>query len=99
MQEKRLRSSNENTVVVLGNIILPGFVKDLLVFGPKRRIRDKFKELHFLADIDNLIRNLRVNNVPGEKLFEIESAAKWCSKNIRETSFRYSVGKSANKSA
>ena len=84
MQEKRLRSSNEKIVVVLGNIILPGFVKDLLVFGPKRPIIDKFKELHFLADIDSLVWNLRENNVPVEKLFEIEAAAKWYSKNIRE---------------
>ena len=30
-------------------------------------------------------RNLRKNKLPGEKLFEIERAAKWYSKNIRET--------------
>ena len=84
-QDKPLRSSNEKTVVVLDKINLPGFVRDLLAFGPKRPIRDKFKELHFLVDIDSLIRNLRENNVPGEKLFEIEAAAKWYSKNIRET--------------
>ena len=28
---------------------------------------------------------MRKNNLPGEKLFEIERAAKWYSKNIRET--------------
>ena len=38
-----------------------------------------------MADIGNLIRNLRENNVPGEKMFEIEAAAKLYSKNIRET--------------
>ena len=38
-----------------------------------------------MADIDNLIGNLRENNVPGEKLFEIEAASKWYSKDIRET--------------
>ena len=79
-QDKPLRSSNEKTVVVLDDIILPGFVRDLLAFGPKHPISDKFKELHFLADIDSLIKNLRENNVPGEKLFEIEAAAKWHSK-------------------
>ena len=71
--------------MVLDNIIFPGFVRDLLAFGPKHPIRDKFEELQFLADIDSLIRNLHENNVPGEKLFEIEAAAKWYSKIIRET--------------
>ena len=75
-QDKPKRSSNEKTVVILDNIILPGFVRDLLAFGPKHPIRDKFKELLFWADIDSLIRNLRENNVPGEKLFENEAAAK-----------------------
>ena len=78
-QDKPLRSSNENTVVVL-DIIKPVLVRDLLAFGPKHPKRDKFKELHFLADIDNLIRDLRENNLPGEKLLEIEAAAKWYSK-------------------
>ena len=69
-RDKPLRSSNEKTVVVLDNTILPGFVRDLLILGPKHPIRDKFKELHFLADIDSLLRNLRENNVPGEKTSE-----------------------------
>ena len=84
-QNKPFRASNEKIVTVLDNIILPGFVRNLLAFGPKRPIRDKFKELHFLADIDSLIRNLSENNVPAEKLFEVEASAKWYSKNIRET--------------
>ena len=84
-QDKPLRISNEKTVAVKDVIILPKFVMDWLAFGPKHPIMDKFKELHFLADIDSLIRNLRQNNVPGEYLFEIEAAAEWNSKNIRET--------------
>ena len=83
-QDKPLRPSNEKNVVVLDNIILPGLVRDLLAFGPKHPIKDKFKELHFLADIDSLTKNLRENNVPGEKQFENEAAAKCYSKNIRE---------------
>ena len=43
-QDKPLRASKEKTVAVLDNIFLPGFVRDLLVFGPKHPIRDKFKE-------------------------------------------------------
>ena len=84
-QDKPLRASNEKTVAVLDDMVLPGLVRDLLAFGPKHPIRDKFKESHFLADIDSLIINLRENNVPGRKLFEIEAAAKWYSKNIRES--------------
>ena len=47
-QDKPLRASNEKTVAVLDNIILPGFVKDMLVFCPKHPIRDKFKELQMV---------------------------------------------------
>ena len=71
--------------MVLDNIILPGFVRDLLAFGPKHPIRDKFKDLHFIADIDSLTWTLHETKVQGEKLLEIEAAAKWYSKNIRET--------------
>ena len=90
-QDKPLRSSKEKTVVVLDNIwiynisINSGFVRNLLAFGPKHPIRDKFKELYFLADIESLIKILGENKVPVDKLFEIEAAAKWFSKNIRET--------------
>ena len=84
-QDKPLALSNENTRVFLNNIILPGFAKDLLAYGQKHPIMEEFNELRFLAAIDNLIRNLRENNVPGEKLFETETLAKWFTKNIRET--------------
>ena len=65
------------------------FVRDLLAFGPKHPIRDKFKELHLSAAIENLIRNLRENNVTAEKLFEIEMY----SKNIREIPLERSLAK------
>ena len=48
-------------------------------------MRDKFNELHFLADVDGLVRELRENNTDGEKLCEIESSAKWYANNVRET--------------
>ena len=98
-QDKPLRSSNEKTVVVLDNINLPGFVRDLLVFGPKHPKRDKFEELHFLADKDSLIRNLRENNVAGEKLIQIEAAAKWYSNNLRETTLDRALAKVQKKTA
>ena len=49
--------------MVLDNIIWSGFVRDLLVFGPKHPIRDKFKELYFLADIESLIKKICVRNM------------------------------------
>ena len=79
--------------MILDNKNLPGFDRDLLSFGPKHPMRNKFKELHFLADIDILIKILRENNVPAEKLIEIELAAKWYSKNIRETPLDRAVAK------
>ena len=83
-QDQPLRSSNQMTVVVLNDIILTRFKRDLLLFGPKPPIRDKLKNFQFLAHVDNLIRNLRENNAPDEKLFEIEAAAKWYSKTSEE---------------
>ena len=65
-QDKPQRSSDEKTVMVLDDINLPRSFTDLLAFGRKHPIRDKFKQLHFLADIDNLIANLREENIPGE---------------------------------
>ena len=41
--------------------------------------------MHFLADVDRLVRELRENNIEGEKLSELESSAKWYAKNVRET--------------
>ena len=43
---------NEQSVEVLDNIELPGWVHEVLSMGPKHPIRDKFIEAHFLADID-----------------------------------------------
>ena len=48
-------------------------------------MRDKFNEVHFLADVDKLVRELRENNTEEEKLCEIEASSKWYAKNVRET--------------
>ena len=64
---------------------LPMFVLDILSLGPKHHVRDKFNEVHFLADVDKLVRELRENNTEGEKLCDIEASAKWYAKNVRET--------------
>ena len=36
-----------------------------------------FNEVHFLADVDKLVRELREKNTEGEKVCEIEASAKW----------------------
>ena len=84
-QDKPLRNGSHNNVVTLDDVEQPKFVLDVLSLGPKHPVRDKFNEVHFLADVDRLVRELRENNTDGEKLGEIESSAKWYAKNVRET--------------
>ena len=41
--------------------------------------------MHFLADVDKLVCELRENNTDGEKLCEIDASAKWYEKVVRKT--------------
>ena len=41
--------------------------------------------MHFLADVDRLVRELRGNNTDGDKLCKTKLSAKWDAKNVRET--------------
>ena len=84
-QDRPLRNGSHKNVVTLDGVELPKFVLDVLSLGPKHPVRDKFIEVHFLADVDRLVWELRENNTDGEKLCEIESSAKWYAKNVRET--------------
>ena len=65
--------------------MLPLWVREFLTFGPKHPARDKFNEIHFLADIDSFLSELKLNRIPGEKLCEIETAAKRNAKNVKQT--------------
>ena len=47
--------------------------------------------MHYLADIDRLVRELRENTTDGEKLREIELLANWNAKNGREISMNSGV--------
>ena len=87
-------SSNTTTVIIeasnyynsyLLQQLLQQFVLDIPSLGHKHPVGDKFNEVHFLADVDKLVRELRENNTEGEKLSEIEASAMWYAKNIRET--------------
>ena len=53
--------------------------------GPKHSVRDKFKEMHFLADIDQLLVQLKTDSASSDSLDEVESAAHWYIKRIKRT--------------
>ena len=84
-QDRPLRNGFYSNVVIMDSRELPKFVLDILWLGPKLPVRDKFKEVHFLADVDKLVRELQENNTEGEKLCKIEASAKRYAKNVRET--------------
>ena len=94
-QDRPLREQKFESIRIFDNISLPFFVKDVLSYGPKQPIRDKFNEVHFLADIDKLVRTLRESGTDGEKLCEIEASAKWYAKYVRETPANRAVMKVA----
>ena len=54
-QEQPLRSKDDRTVKVVGDIDLPQHVQELLAYGPKHPIRGPFNDMHFLASIDRLL--------------------------------------------
>ena len=83
--DSSLRNGSHINVVTIDGIELPKLVLNFLSPGPKHPFRDNFKEVHFFADVDRLVRELREKNTDGKKLCEIESSAKWYAKNVRET--------------
>ena len=57
----------------------------VLLLDPKHPIRNKFDEVHFLAEVEKLVRDLRENNIDGEMLCEIKSSGNRYAKNLWET--------------
>ena len=55
-QDKPLRNGSHINVVIMDGREIPKFVLDILLLGPKHLVRDKFNEVHFLADVDKLVR-------------------------------------------
>ena len=84
-QNRPLRNLDQRSVRTLDEVILPLWVREVLSFGPKHPVRDKFNEIHFLADIDSFLSELKLNRTPGEKLCEIGAAAKTYAKNVKQT--------------
>ena len=52
---------------------------------PKHSVREKFNKIHFFADIDIFLSELKLNRIRGEKLSQIEAAAKRYAKNVKQT--------------
>ena len=57
-QERPLRNDSHSTIVIMNGGELPKFVLDILLLGPKHPMRDKSFEVHFIADVDKLVREL-----------------------------------------
>ena len=85
-QERSLKNLDEKSVRILDEVVLPLWVREVSRFGPKHPVRDKFNEISFLADIISFLSELKLNRLPGEKLCEIEAAAKRYAKNVKQTS-------------
>ena len=76
---------DERAVRILDEVILPLWVRKVLSFGTKHPVRDKFNEIHFRADMSSFLSELKLNRIPGERLCEIEAAAKRYAKNVKQT--------------
>ena len=55
-QDRPLRNGSHRNVVIMDGRELPKFVLDILSLGPKHPVRDKFNEVHFLADVRITLR-------------------------------------------
>ena len=84
-QDRPLQNGSHNNFDNLNGVELSKFVPDSLSLGPKHSVRDKFNELHFLADVQRLVREIRENNTDGENLCQKQLSAKCYSKNVEET--------------
>ena len=58
-QKKSLGGRNEQSVEVPGDIVLPGWVNEMLSMRPKHPIQDEFTGMQLFADIDLFLSRLR----------------------------------------
>ena len=61
-QDRPLRNGSHSIVVKMDGREPPEFVPYILSMGPKNPVRDKFNEVHFLAEVVKLVRELREIN-------------------------------------
>ena len=94
--DRPLKNLDERSVRILDEVILLLWVREVLSFGPKHPVRGKFNEIHFLADIDSFLSELKFNRKPGEKLYDADAAAKRFAKNVKQTPSDRCVEKARN---
>ena len=92
-QDRPIKNLDERSVRILDEVIWPLWLREVLSFGPKHPVPEKFNENHFLADIDSFLSERKSNILPGEKLCEIEAAAKRYAKIVKQTTFDKGVEK------
>ena len=61
-QGKPLRKT-DTSLKTLEDSKMQIYVREFLSYGPKHPIKNKFTEIHFPADIDNLVRNLHQKEI------------------------------------
>ena len=71
-QETPLRNV-KNTVLVVVDFAPPQYFTDLLSLGPKHPIRDRFNEMHFLADVDRSLSLLKSEGSTDEVINDINA--------------------------
>ena len=64
---------------------LPRWAQEILSLGPKHPVRDKIKEILFLALVDTFLIQLKNWKVTGQSLCEIEASAKAYEKRVKQT--------------
>ena len=83
-QSKPLRMVKVTVKILEDSISPPSWVTDLLSLGPKHPILDKFRELHFLADVDSLLRTLKENDASNDCLNDVNALAQWYVKKAKQ---------------
>ena len=82
-QEKPLNKVT-NTIKILGDLKIPDKIKEYLALSSKHPVRDKFDEMHFLADVDGLLRTMKTQGAENAKLDEVNAMAHWYCKQMKK---------------
>ena len=82
-QEKPLNKVT-NTIKNLDDLKIPDKIKEYLALGPKQPVWDKFDEMHFLADVDGLLRTMKTQGAENSKLDEVNTMAHWYCKQMKQ---------------
>ena len=82
-QDKPLRGIG-TTVCTIVDVELPRWATDVLSLGPKHTVRTKFNELHFLADADTFLAELKREGASVDTLNEVNASVTWYIKSAKQ---------------